>query len=277
MALGPAYRVTGERSASKPVTIPCSSIESATWARSGGVVMLADLQDLYEPAPFNHKGHAEMAEMSAGCTVCHHHTPVGQEHPACRSCHEKTAVREDIAMPGLKGAYHRQCMSCHREWSHDTACNACHVAKPQRGATLPWQAGGGELARRKPAIRIEDTYVYQTPHLESPVVTFHHEDHSKAFGVACVQCHGGESCSSCHDGTAGRPLARANRNRAREGQVHHLPPGDEVQLLSRSGAAAAIRSCDECRMGAGISSLEGRVPRVPRAGDGLHGPVQGLS
>ena len=47
----------------------------------------------------------------------------------CSSCHESSRKREDVSIPDLKGAYHRQCMDCHREWSHETGCNSCHTPK----------------------------------------------------------------------------------------------------------------------------------------------------
>ena len=28
----------------------------------------------------------------------------------------------DLRMPNLKGAYHRQCLNCHRDWAHENEC-----------------------------------------------------------------------------------------------------------------------------------------------------------
>ena len=56
--------------------------------RAPNVVILNELEDLYLPVPFDHKGHADMAEMTKGCVVCHHYTPEGTPHPACKACHE---------------------------------------------------------------------------------------------------------------------------------------------------------------------------------------------
>ena len=74
------------------------------------VVVLDELQDAYLPVPFDHKGHADMAEMTHGCVICHHYTPEGQQHPACKTCHEIAVKGTGIHKPGLKGAYHRQCL-----------------------------------------------------------------------------------------------------------------------------------------------------------------------
>jgi len=67
------------------------------------VVILDELEDAYLPVPFDHHGHAEMANMTRGCVVCHHYTPQGQSHPACKTCHEASSERLDIRKPGLKG------------------------------------------------------------------------------------------------------------------------------------------------------------------------------
>ena len=68
------------------------------------VVILDELQDAYLPVPFDHKGHADMAEMTRGCVICHHYTPAGQQHPACKTCHEVDVKGTGIHKPGLKGA-----------------------------------------------------------------------------------------------------------------------------------------------------------------------------
>jgi hypothetical protein len=79
------------------------------------VVILDELQKLYDPVRFDHRAHAQMVSFSGGCEVCHHYTPPDADHPACVSCHPKEIAHEDIAQPGLKGAYHRDCLDCHRE------------------------------------------------------------------------------------------------------------------------------------------------------------------
>ena len=171
------------------------------------VVMLDDLEDLYLPVPFDHKGHASMSEMTTGCQACHHHSPADEEHPACRSCHGAAKDKDDIRMPGLKGAYHRQCLNCHLEWSHDTACSVCHLPKLQRGIpTEPTaQPSAQEVVdRMNPPVQWKTTYVFETPEAPEPIVTFHHADHIQTFSVRCVQCHRGASCGHCHDETISR-------------------------------------------------------------------------
>jgi hypothetical protein len=78
---------------------------------------------------FTHKAHLGYA---GDCGACHHHSPAG-EYPACGQCHSakevKTAADKTI---GLKGAYHRQCMDCHKAMgSGPMGCTDCHAkAKP---------------------------------------------------------------------------------------------------------------------------------------------------
>lgn len=61
------------------------------------------------------------------CAGCHHHTPVGTRPLPCRACHTKSphATRD---RPGLKSAYHRQCMECHQKMGIKTlGCTSCHA------------------------------------------------------------------------------------------------------------------------------------------------------
>jgi len=99
-------------------------------------------------------------------------------------------------MLGLKGAFHRQCLSCHQDWSHENACNFCHMPAAGFGKTPPMAIGYHGEAERKQA---QDTYVYETRHEPLPVATFHHSDHATKFGLSCVDCHHGASCTDCHD------------------------------------------------------------------------------
>jgi len=81
--------------------------------------------DIYDKVIFTHRLHAEMSGMSSGCAMCHHYNPPGSILP-CKDCHEIERSRRDITKPDLKGAYHRQCMNCHREWEHTVDCISCH-------------------------------------------------------------------------------------------------------------------------------------------------------
>ncbi|MBI5532421.1 MAG: hypothetical protein HY898_06885 [Deltaproteobacteria bacterium] len=60
------------------------------------------------------------------CAGCHHHTPPGMRPPPCSSCHaldEKTGDK-----PGLRSAYHQQCMGCHERMGiAKVGCTDCHA------------------------------------------------------------------------------------------------------------------------------------------------------
>lgn len=63
------------------------------------------------------------------CAGCHHHSPTGMRPPPCRSCHADDADPTSDR-PGLKVAYHRQCLGCHIEMGiPEQSCTACHALK----------------------------------------------------------------------------------------------------------------------------------------------------
>ena len=66
------------------------------------------------------------------CGGCHHHVPAGTRPPPCRSCHSEVAdATRD--RPGLKAAYHRQCMGCHIDMANEKqGCTDCHAAREVR-------------------------------------------------------------------------------------------------------------------------------------------------
>src|SRR6187455_502643 len=81
-----------------------TSPTSQAQPRGPQVVVLRELANLYQPVPFNHASHAQMAEMWDGCTTCHHRNPTttqpskavvvdksdqngSADFPACKSCH----------------------------------------------------------------------------------------------------------------------------------------------------------------------------------------------
>lgn len=161
------------------------------------VVIIDQLADMYRPVVFAHKLHAGMADMNGGCTNCHHYSSTEGEIPSCKQCHDPDQTKVDIHMPSLKGAYHRQCINCHMEWSHENACEFCHLPASDDVAARPDTTG--LLGVPHPKIEATATYTYETPYDKGPVVSFHHEDHVQLFGLACVDCHQGNSCAACHD------------------------------------------------------------------------------
>lgn len=65
------------------------------------------------------------------CQGCHHHSPTGQKPPLCESCHGKPFDEQNPFLPGLYGAYHRQCIGCHEQMQMEkpTDCSGCHIEK----------------------------------------------------------------------------------------------------------------------------------------------------
>ncbi len=162
------------------------------------IVVIDQLADLYSPVVFAHKLHAQMSDMTGGCENCHHYSETTGEIPPCRECHDAERNPVDLRQPALKGAYHRQCMNCHRDWSHENACGFCHEqVDPSAAAAEPDPTDIVGIPH--PAIEATPTYIYETSYEDAPLVTFHHHDHVDIFGQQCVDCHRGDSCSRCHD------------------------------------------------------------------------------
>ena len=73
--------------------------------------------------------HNDQADL---CMGCHHNSPKTLEPPKCASCHSKKGPNSD-GRPGLKGAYHGQCITCHQKMEVKsvaaTDCAKCHEEK----------------------------------------------------------------------------------------------------------------------------------------------------
>jgi len=65
------------------------------------------------------------------CKGCHHNSPVSLKPPKCGSCHGKPFNDKEKFRPGLKGAYHIQCMECHHNMGIEglNGCTECHKEK----------------------------------------------------------------------------------------------------------------------------------------------------
>ncbi len=114
---------SGEVSAVKPASKDALVKEKSE--ESPETLTLSSLERMYQPVVFSHAMHAEMSE---DCATCHHHSDAGQT-PACRECHGAPFDPENLNMPGLKGAYHLQCMTCHRELGAPVGCTECHAKR----------------------------------------------------------------------------------------------------------------------------------------------------
>lgn len=111
-------------------------------------VTIGKLSDRFEPAAFPHGKIVKAlidktrssklagyfhSEQGTLCQGCHHNSPSAEKPPVCSSCHGETIEGADAFRPGLVGAYHQQCIGCHKsmgiEKPDSRDCNACHVEK----------------------------------------------------------------------------------------------------------------------------------------------------
>lgn len=159
------------RAATKGVHSASEAPPSLTLGSAGGK---------YGPVKFSHKAHAEMSEMDGGCYRCHHYDQGGRIQ-GCGECHSPARARADVGKPDLKGALHRLCVDCHRQWSRSESCAPCHGGKAPPKSELP---------RRM---------IFTTKSDAGKVVTFPHGDHAGRFGLRCADCHQAQACSTCHD------------------------------------------------------------------------------
>jgi hypothetical protein len=161
--------------------------------------------DLYKPVKFSHRLHSEMAEMSGGCQMCHHYNPPGKVI-GCSDCHEVNRKRNDVSKPDLKGAFHRQCMDCHRSWSGKVECVSCHALNSDKSTqTASVTKAQSASKRTHPQIIQPKVITYKTPKANPKTVNFSHDTHTGVFGLDCQQCHSNESCVKCHDQRPQKP------------------------------------------------------------------------
>ena len=163
------------------------------------LVEMDQIKGDYKPFMFTHKIHAQMATMSGGCQTCHHYNTSGPIQK-CSNCHvSDRAKAKNIHIPDLESAYHRLCLTCHREWSHSTDCQQCHLRKDEN----PEEHKKSKIAKYQhkdhPPLVEPGKIVYQTKYNLGKFVTFHHDDHAKKFGLECKSCHSDDNCLSCHD------------------------------------------------------------------------------
>ncbi len=114
-------------------------------------VIIGTLSDKFEPSTLPHRkivqrlikdmqndgmaGYFHGQELTM-CQGCHHNSPASKTPPKCSSCHGAPFQPAKPNVPGLKAAYHGQCMACHAamklEKPVSTTCSdaeGCHVKK----------------------------------------------------------------------------------------------------------------------------------------------------
>lgn len=182
------------------------------------VVDISEMSDKYSGVIFSHRVHAEMSEMTEGCSGCHHFNTTGPILN-CRNCHSANRNREDVSIPDLKAAYHRQCMKCHKQWSNENGCNTqCHLSK---GADKN-QKIAEIKTKTHPEITKPTKITWETSSKINKTVAFNHDEHVQLFRIECRNCHNEDNCIKCH---MVRPRAENNKPVKIEKSIeeHHKP------------------------------------------------------
>lgn len=200
-------------------------------AEAPDTIMLDVLASEYLPILFDHRLHAEMADMSENCATCHHYSPEGKI-PPCRSCHPKKVSSTTAAQLDLKSAYHRQCLVCHSQWTHETACHVCHRPATKEPSETKFVRGNFTY----PSVSVPVVKTYATSYEPAPMVTFQHVEHIELFEFNCVDCHQRENCRYCHDQVNRQGLSKSFD------EVHGICTGcHDIQTT-----ASDTRTCGEC-------------------------------
>ena len=160
------------------------------------IVKIDEMSENYTGVIFSHRIHSKMSEMSIGCADCHHYNTSGPVLN-CRECHEQNRDREDVSVPDLKAAFHRQCLTCHKEWSHDNGCSTqCHLRKELENQNISQQK---IIGKTHPKLSEPNKLTWNTNSGAGKIVTFFHNEHIQIFKINCNTCHNQENCIICHD------------------------------------------------------------------------------
>jgi hypothetical protein len=186
------------------------------------VVVIDEMSDYYSGVVFSHKMHSQMSEISNGCTGCHHYNTIGPVLN-CRKCHQSTREREDVSIPDLKAAFHRQCMTCHKQWSGENGCNTqCHERKgPDNEARI--QKLVKEFTGKTHPLRPKPSkMIWETNYGEGKIVTFYHDEHVELFKLNCSDCHSGDNCTKCHASKTQEDFSKIIKIK-KSPEEHHKP------------------------------------------------------
>ena len=144
------------------------------------------LTGIYDPVHFDHTLHATMPDTA--CTRCHHHSSQ-PPYPACKQCHAASGSDAETGVVNLRGAFHRQCLGCHRELNTSSSCETCHRVKPDQ--TMP--------STPQQADEVAGTIPFDHSNTRFPLKAYHR-------AVPCIECHRRASnhhsvptnCEQCH-------------------------------------------------------------------------------
>jgi len=186
------------------------------------VVVINEMSDNYTGVVFSHKIHSQMSEMTVGCTGCHHYNTTGPVLN-CRECHESSRSREDVSVPDLKAAFHRQCMSCHKQWSHENGCNTqCHQRNSAAVKSADKQTLDAIKEKNHPKLTEPSKLVWETNYDAGKIVTFFHDEHNQLFRINCKSCHSSDNCIKCHEPKAQQDLSKPVKIK-KSFEDHHKP------------------------------------------------------
>lgn len=153
--------------------------------------------NLYGPVRFMHGKHANVVK---DCTICHHRIPReegdGYGEPAtmselirrktkpkkCQSCHDHPFDPKMLHKPGLRGAYHRLCLGCHRESEQKMETWLVDYRAVVKGL-----AGSGSLVDRAPTDCISCHAKNGTDHRE--LVKLEGKVDALSVTKTCLSCH----------------------------------------------------------------------------------------
>jgi len=185
-------------------------------------VVINEMSENYTGVVFSHRMHAEMSEISMGCTGCHHYNTSGPVQN-CRKCHESLRQREDVSIPDLKAAYHRQCMACHKQWSGEDGCNnQCHALKSAGNKDNSKDLIGKFTGKSHPPDPKPSKMTWETNYDKGKIVTFFHDEHVQLFKLKCADCHSNDNCSKCHNGKTVTDFSKTVKIK-KSIEEHHKP------------------------------------------------------
>lgn len=81
------------------------------------VIVLPKTGHRKPPITFSHRAHTD--DYGTKCIECHH----TGKNVKCSTCHTQ---HDRGTIFNLKGAFHQQCLGCHRKTSGPKACGRCH-------------------------------------------------------------------------------------------------------------------------------------------------------
>ncbi|NQV14165.1 hypothetical protein HQ531_01810 [bacterium] len=161
-------------------------------------IQIGVLQNIFEPVHFAHKLHADMTSMGAGCNTCHHHAFENVYKP-CSECHPPDSQDASLAIPTLNGAYHRNCLNCHRDWNSNRVCTTCHTERKAHLNPRKALDATDVLAHTHEEIIIPVLFHFVSPENEQKPVVFHHQEHVDLYRYKCEHCHRQSNCTKCHN------------------------------------------------------------------------------